>query len=77
MAQDAKANVIPGAAESYTVSDDKKVYTFKLRADGKWSDGTPVTADDFVFAWRRLLDPEPPPPICRHALPGGKCRGRQ
>ena len=37
--------------------DDKKVYTFKLRADGKWSDGTPVTANDFVFSWQRLVDP--------------------
>jgi oligopeptide transport system substrate-binding protein len=57
MVQDAKANVIPGAAESYTVSDDGKTYTFKLRADGKWSDGSPVTAHDFVFSWRRLTDP--------------------
>jgi oligopeptide transport system substrate-binding protein len=56
-AQDAKANVIPGAAESWTVSADGKVYTFKLRADGKWSDGSPVTAEDFVFSWRRLVDP--------------------
>ncbi len=56
MAQDAKANVIPGAAESYTVSPDGLVYTFKLRADGKWSDGTPVTANDFVFSWQRLVN---------------------
>jgi oligopeptide transport system substrate-binding protein len=56
--QDAKAEVIPGAAESWTISDDKKVYTFKLRKDGKWSDGTPVTANDFVFSWRRLVLPE-------------------
>src|SRR4051794_5093809 len=55
-AQDAKANVIPGAAESWTVSPDGKVYTFKLRANGKWSDGSPVTAADFVYSWRRLLD---------------------
>ena len=48
---------IPGAAESWTVSPDGKIYTFKLRADGKWSDGTPVTANDFVFSWRRLVDP--------------------
>ena len=48
---------MPGAAESWTVSADGKVYTFKLRADGKWSDGSPVTADDFVFSWRRLVDP--------------------
>ncbi|WP_415004956.1 peptide ABC transporter substrate-binding protein [Aestuariivirga sp.] len=57
MTQDAKADVIPGAAESYTVSPDGKTYTFKLRADGKWSDGSPVTANDFVFSWRRLVDP--------------------
>ncbi|MFE0752957.1 peptide ABC transporter substrate-binding protein [Inquilinus sp. NPDC058860] len=56
LTQDAKAQPIPGAAESWTVSDDGKTYTFKLRADGKWSDGTPVTAGDFVFAWKRLLD---------------------
>jgi oligopeptide transport system substrate-binding protein len=55
--QDAKAEVIPGAAESWTVSPDGKTYTFKLRADGKWSDGTPVTANDYVFSWRRLVDP--------------------
>ena len=54
---DAKAEVIPGAAESWTVSDDKKVYTFKLRAGATWSDGSPVTAKDFVFAWQRVVDP--------------------
>ncbi|MBL8894740.1 MAG: peptide ABC transporter substrate-binding protein [Rhizobiales bacterium] len=55
--QDAKAEIIPGAAESWAVSPDGKTYTFKLRADGKWSDGSPVTADDYVFSWRRLVDP--------------------
>jgi oligopeptide transport system substrate-binding protein len=55
--EDAKAETIPGAAESWTVSPDGKTYTFKLRADGKWSDGSPVTADDYVFSWRRLVDP--------------------
>jgi oligopeptide transport system substrate-binding protein len=55
--EDAKAETIPGAAESWTVSDDGTVYTFKLRSDGKWSDDTPVTANDFVFSWRRLVDP--------------------
>ena len=52
----ADASVIPGAAESWEVSDDGTVYTFTLR-DHTWSDGTPVTADDFVFALRRILDP--------------------
>jgi len=53
----ADASVIPGAAESWTVSDDGLVYTFTLR-DHTWSDGTDVTAGDFVFAMQRLLEPE-------------------
>ncbi|MCA3559721.1 MAG: peptide ABC transporter substrate-binding protein [Aestuariivirga sp.] len=57
MIQDAKAQVQPGAAESYTVSADGKTYSFKLRKGALWSDGAPVTADDFVFSWRRLVDP--------------------
>lgn len=48
---------IPGVAESWTVSDDGKTYTFKLRADAKWSDGSPVGADDFVYSFRRGQDP--------------------
>ncbi|MCX7306344.1 MAG: peptide ABC transporter substrate-binding protein [Hyphomicrobiales bacterium] len=55
--QDQNAELIPGAAESWTISDDGLVYTFKLRADAVWSDGSPVTADDFVYAFRRLEDP--------------------
>ncbi|ANS49434.1 peptide ABC transporter substrate-binding protein [Bacillus thuringiensis] len=47
---------IPAAAESSTKSEDGKKYTFKLRKDAKWSNGDPVTAKDFVFAWQRLLD---------------------
>lgn len=58
MAQDKDANVIPGAAESYVMSADGKTYTFKLRADGKWSDGSPVTAKDFVFSWQRVVNAE-------------------
>src|SRR5258706_9424816 len=52
--QDAKSNLIPGAAESWTISPDGKVYAFKLRADAVWSNGDPVTADDFVYSFRRL-----------------------
>jgi oligopeptide transport system substrate-binding protein len=55
--QDQKADVIPGAAESWTVSDDGLVYTFKLRQGATWSDGSPVTAEDFVYSFRRLEDP--------------------
>ncbi|MDZ3953539.1 peptide ABC transporter substrate-binding protein [Bacillus thuringiensis] len=48
--------LIPGVAKSYGVSDDKKTYTFHLR-ESKWSNGTPVTAADFVFSWKRALNP--------------------
>ncbi len=55
---DRQGHPIPGVAESWTVSPDAKTYLFKLRADAKWSDGTPVTARDFVASWRRTLTPE-------------------
>lgn len=58
MSQDHEANVIPGAAESFAMSADGKTYTFKLRADGKWSDGSPVTAQDFVYSWQRVVNPD-------------------
>jgi oligopeptide transport system substrate-binding protein len=54
---DAKGNVIPGTAESWKISDDGTVYTFKIRDNAKWSDGSPVTASDFVYSMTRLLDP--------------------
>ncbi|MBH1939355.1 peptide ABC transporter substrate-binding protein [Mobilitalea sibirica] len=50
--------VVPGVAETWTQSDDGLVYTFKLREGMKWSNGEPVTANDFVFAWKSLLTPE-------------------
>ena len=49
--------IVPGQAESYEVSDDGLTYTFHLRDGLKWSDGTPLTANDFVFSWKRLSDP--------------------
>jgi len=49
---------VNGVAESYTVSDDGLHYTFKLRQDAVWSNGTKVTANDFVYSWRRLADPK-------------------
>lgn len=58
VAEDIKADPIPGQAESWTVSDDGTVYTFKLRADAKWSDGVDVTAQNFVDAFQRLFDPK-------------------
>jgi oligopeptide transport system substrate-binding protein len=51
-------NYIPGAAESMQVSADGKTYTFKIRKNAKWHDGKPVKAQDFEFAFRRLVDPK-------------------
>lgn len=48
----------PGVAESYEATPDGKKYTFKLRQDAKWSDGSPVTAHDFVYSWQRAHAPE-------------------
>ena len=52
MQLDANGKPIPALAESFDVSEDGKTYTFHLR-EAKWANGEPVTADDFVFAWRR------------------------
>jgi ABC-type oligopeptide transport system substrate-binding subunit len=49
--------VLPGVAETWDVSDDGLVYTFHLRSNAVWSNGDPVTADDFVWNWQRLLSP--------------------
>lgn len=50
--------VVPGAAESWEISEDQTVYTFKLHQDGVWTNGDPVTAKDFEFAWSQALNPE-------------------
>ncbi len=49
--------IVPALAESWTISDDGLTYIFKLRDNAKWSDGKPVTAGDFVYAWKRVLTP--------------------
>lgn len=55
---DADGNTIPAIATDQTVSEDGLTRTFKLRDDAKWSNGEPVTAHDFVYAWTRLVDPD-------------------
>lgn len=54
--QDAKGNIIPGVATQWQTTDNKTWY-FTLRKDARWSNGDPVTANDFVYSWRRLVDP--------------------
>ncbi|WP_299612949.1 peptide ABC transporter substrate-binding protein [uncultured Tateyamaria sp.] len=56
--QDSDGNIVPGVALNHEASADNLTYTFTLRDDAKWSDGTPVTAGDFVYAWQRAVTPE-------------------
>ena len=58
MTDDVNGQPTLGSAASYSVSKDGLIYTFKLRPDMTWSDGLPLTADDFVFAFQRILDPK-------------------
>lgn len=51
-------DVKPGIAESWDESEDGLTYTFHLRKDAKWSDGEPITAGDFEYSWKRLVNPE-------------------
>lgn len=57
--EDPQGRPVPGMATEWSTSPDGLVWTFKLR-DAKWSDGQPVTADDFVFAWQRIMTTTPP-----------------
>lgn len=50
--------IIPGTASSWEQSDDGRTWTFHLRADARWSNGDPVTADDYVYSWRRAMLPD-------------------
>lgn len=56
--QDADGNLVPGVAQSWEANETNDVYTFHLRENAKWSNGDPVTANDFVYAWQRSVDPE-------------------
>lgn len=57
MNQDKDGNLVPGVATHFESNADNTVFTFHLRDDAMWSDGKPVTAGDFVYAWQRALDP--------------------
>ncbi|MCI0342143.1 MAG: peptide ABC transporter substrate-binding protein [Planctomycetales bacterium] len=51
---------MPGAAESWVISDGGRTYTFRIRADARWSNGDTVTAADYRYSWWRVLAPQPP-----------------
>jgi oligopeptide transport system substrate-binding protein len=55
---DSAAEPKPGVAERWEISPDGRVYTFHLRANARWSNGDPVTANDFLQSWKRTLAPE-------------------
>lgn len=55
---DADAGLMAGLAESWSISDDGRVWVFQLRDSARWSDGEPIVAADFVAGWRRALDPD-------------------
>ena len=57
--QNEKGELTPGVATRWQ-SNDNRIWTFTLRDNAKWSDGTPVTAQDFVYSWQRLVDPKTP-----------------
>ena len=68
--QDSKGNIVPGVATRWQ-SNDNRIWIFTLRSDAKWSDGTPVTARDFVYSWRRLVDPKTTSPFAWFAALAG------
>ena len=58
VASNRDGEVVPAQAESWSVSKDNLVYTFKIRKNAKWSNGDTVTADDFVYAFKRIANPK-------------------
>jgi oligopeptide transport system substrate-binding protein len=66
---DPAGHIVPGVAERWDVSDDGLNWRFELRTDARWSNGDPVTAQDFLYAWRRVVDPETASPAAQQLLP--------
>lgn len=68
--QNEKGELVHGVATKWQ-SNDNRIWTFTLRNDAKWSDGTPVTAQDFVYSWQRLVDPQTTSPFAWFAALAG------
>jgi peptide/nickel transport system substrate-binding protein len=60
-----RLQIVPGLAESYTVSPDGRAYSFTLRKEAVWQDGTPVTAADAVFTFRKIVEKDTPSPVIK------------
>ncbi|EPS2707924.1 peptide ABC transporter substrate-binding protein [Cronobacter turicensis] len=60
--QNDKGELVPGVATQWQTNDNR-IWTFTLRDNAKWSDGTPVTAQDFVYSWQRMVDPKTTSPF--------------
>ncbi len=69
---DQNNQIAPGAAETYETSEDGLTWTFHLREGLKWSDGSPLTAKDFVYSWKRVCDPNVAAPYAETVLSGVK-----
>ncbi|AFJ47077.1 peptide ABC transporter substrate-binding protein [Shimwellia blattae] len=70
VSQDEKGNIIPAVATRWK-SNDNRIWTFTLRDNARWSNGQPVTAQDFVYAWQRLVDPQTTSPFASFAALAG------
>lgn len=69
MKKDKDGKIVGGMAENYKMSEDGLTYTFHLRTNAKWSDGVPVTAEDFVYSYRRFVDPKTAAPYATLMAP--------
>lgn len=68
--QDAHGKIVPGVAQSWS-SNDNKTWIFTLRKEARWSNGEPVTAQDFVYSWQRLVEPKNSSPFAWFAALSG------
>lgn len=73
--QNEEGKVVPGVASSWTVKDTGRLYLFHLRHDARWSNGRKVTAADFVYAWRREVNPQTGAPFAESLNPIVNAKG--
>lgn len=63
LTKDINGKIVGGSSDKWEISEDKLKYTFRIREDAKWSDGKKLTADDFLYSYRRVVDPKTASPI--------------